>query len=182
MVLNSVLGGGYSSRLNYEIRIKRGLSYGAGSSFVWRSSTANFGTSVQTKNESAAEVAELILAKIKRMIDTPVAEDELIPRKSVLSGSFGRSLETTSGLAASLTSLYSFGIPTSALNSHVGDINRVTNSEIRDFAGRYLPGGDIIICGDYSIFKTDMAKRFPGAKVEVISATNLDLSKPDLRK
>ena len=182
LVLNSVLGGGYSSRLNYEIRIKRGLSYGAGSSFVWRSSTANFGTSVQTKNESAAEVAELILAELKRMIDTPVAEDELIPRKSVLTGTFGRSLETSSGLAASLTSLYSFGIPTSALNSHIGDINRVTNSEIRDFAGRYLPGGDIIICGDYSIFKADMAKRFPGAKVEVISADDLDLSKPGLKK
>ncbi|HKX84157.1 MAG TPA: pitrilysin family protein, partial [Pyrinomonadaceae bacterium] len=35
-VLNSLLGGGYSSRLNQEIRIKRGLSYGAGSSFAWR--------------------------------------------------------------------------------------------------------------------------------------------------
>ncbi|MFT3745226.1 MAG: pitrilysin family protein [Pyrinomonadaceae bacterium] len=181
-VLNSVLGGGYSSRLNYEIRIKRGLSYGAGSSFVWRSSTANFGTSVQTKNESAAEVAELILAELKRMIDVPVAEDELVPRKSVLTGSFGRSLETTGGLAASLTSLYSFGIPTSALNSHMGDINSVTSSEIKEFAGRYLPGGDIIICGDYSVFKNDLAKRFPGVKVDVIAADDLDLSKSDLRK
>src|SRR5687767_5459696 len=36
-VLNSLLGGGYSSRLNQEIRIRRGLSYGAGSSFTWRS-------------------------------------------------------------------------------------------------------------------------------------------------
>jgi zinc protease len=64
-VLNSVLGGGYSSRLNQEIRIKRGLSYGAGSSFAWRSDASNFATRTQTKNESAAEVAELVLAEVK---------------------------------------------------------------------------------------------------------------------
>ena len=60
-VMNSVLGGGYSSRLNQEIRIKRGLSYGAGSSFAWRSWKTNFGTRTQTKNESAAEVAEVLV-------------------------------------------------------------------------------------------------------------------------
>jgi len=57
-VLNSVLGGGYSSRLNQEIRIKRGLSYGAGSNFAWRWQKSNFSTRTQTKNESAAEVVE----------------------------------------------------------------------------------------------------------------------------
>ena len=41
-VLNSVLGGGYSSRLNLEIRIKRGLSYGAGSNLAWRSNAFIF--------------------------------------------------------------------------------------------------------------------------------------------
>src|SRR5687768_6505739 len=56
-VLNSLLGGGYSSRLNQEIRIKRGLSYGAGSSFGWRGGATNFSTRTQTKNQSAPEVA-----------------------------------------------------------------------------------------------------------------------------
>src|SRR4051794_39463382 len=74
-VLNSVLGGGYSSRLNYEIRIKRGLSYGAGSNFGWRGSSSNFATRVQTKNVSTAEVAQLTVAEIKRLTNESVAND-----------------------------------------------------------------------------------------------------------
>ena len=76
-VLNSVLGGGYSSRLNQEIRIKRGLSYGAGSSFGWRDDRTNFSTRTQTKNESAAEVAELVVAELNKLSTGTVSETEL---------------------------------------------------------------------------------------------------------
>ena len=181
-VLNSVLGGGYSSRLNYEIRIKRGLSYGAGSSFVWRRSSVNFNTQVQTKNESAPEVASLILAELKRMVDTKVSDEELVPRKAVLTGSFGRNLEVGSQLAAAIGDLYVFGLPTSNLNSYVGDINAVNQQQIKDFASAYLLGGDVIIVGDHSIFKDDLAKQFPGTIVDVIKADDIDLSKENLRK
>ena len=181
-VMNTVLGGGYSSRLNYEIRIKRGLSYGAGSSFGWRLGKSNFATRTQTKNESAAEVVELVLAEIKRLTNSSVANDELVPRKSVLTGNFGRNLETTGGLAGAVGDLYAFGIPTSELNKYVSIVNGVTDAQIKDFASRNLLGGDIIIVGDYSIFKDDLAKRFPGMKVDVIKADNLDLSKDSLRK
>ena len=181
-VLNSVLGGGYSSRLNYEIRIKRGLSYGAGSNIGWRFNQANFGTRAQTKNQSAAEVAELTIAEIKRLTDGTVPSDELIPRKSTLTGNFGLGLETTAGLARAVSDLYSFGIQTSELNAFVGNVNGVTDAQIRDFASKNLLGGDIIIAGDYSIFKDDLAKRFPNIKIDVIKADDLDLSKDDLRK
>ena len=182
VVMNTVLGGGYSSRLNYEIRIKRGLSYGAGSSVGWRAANANFATRTQTKNESAPEVVELVLAEIKKLSDTPVANDELIPRKSVLTGNFGRNLETTGGLAGAVGDLYAFGIPTSELNKYVSSVNDVTDGQIMAFAVYNLLGGDIIIVGDYSIFKDDLAKRFPGVKVDVIKADDLDLSKENLRK
>ncbi len=181
-VLNSVLGGGYSSRLNLEIRIKRGLSYGAGSSFAWRPDAANFGTRTQTKNESAAEVVELVLDEIRKLAGTPVESDELVPRKSVLTGGFGRNLETTGGLASALGELYSFGISTDALNTYVQSVNAVTGKQIESFANNNLLGGDVIIVGDYSIFKDDLAKRFPDMKVDVIKADDLDLSKDDLRK
>lgn len=104
-VLNSLLGGGYSSRLNQEIRIKRGLSYGAGSSFAWRLANSNFGTRTQTKNESAAEVAELVVAEINKLSEGEITESELNPRKLVLTGGFGRNLETNAGLAAAISTL-----------------------------------------------------------------------------
>ncbi len=181
-VLNSVLGGGYSSRLNYEIRIKRGLSYGAGSSFAWRQSKSNFATRIQTKTVSAAEVLELVIAEVKKLTDNSVAGDELVPRKSVLTGNFGRNLETTGGLAGAIGDLYAFGIPTSELNAYVSKVNGVTDAQIKDFAKQNLTGGDVIIVGDYSDFKDDLAKRFPNMKVDVIKAADLDLSKDNLRK
>lgn len=181
-VLNSVFGGGYSSRLNQEIRIKRGLSYGAGSSFAWRHSFGNFGTRTQTKNESAPEVAELVLTEIKRLIDEEIPEAELAPRKSVLTGGFGRNIETTGGLVNALADLYTFDIPTTELNKYMTSVNAVTDKQIRDIAKAHLLGGDIIIVGDYSIFKDDLAKRFPNIKPEVIPAAELDITKPSLRK
>ena len=182
IVLNSVLGGGYSSRLNLEIRIKRGLSYGAGSGFAWRQNMTNFATRTQTKNESAAQVAELVIEELKKLRDTSVASTELVPRKSVLTGNFGRNLETTNGLAGAISDLYSFGIPTAELNSYMTSTNAVTDAQIKDFADANLAGGDMIIVGDYSVFKDDLAKRFPDMKVEVIKADALDLSKVGLQK
>lgn len=182
LVMNSVLGGGYSSRLNYEIRIKRGLSYGAGSSFAWRAWKSDFATRTQTKNESAAQVVELVIAELKKLTETSVGSDELVPRKSVLTGNFGRNLETTGGLAGAIGDLYAFGIPTSELNKYVSSVNGVTDSQIKSFGSQNLLGGDIIIVGDYSVFKDDLAKRFPNMKVDVIKAADLDLSKDNLRK
>ena len=182
IVLNSVLGGGYSSRLNQEIRIKRGLSYGAGSSFTFRYGFSNFGTRTQTKNESAAEVAELVLDEIKKLEDGKVAKDELDPRKLVLTGSFGRNLETTGGLAAAIADLYSYDLPTTNLNSYMTSVQGVTDAQIQDFAGKNLNGGDIIIVGDYAKFKDDLTKRFPGMKIQVVTADQLDITKANLQK
>ncbi len=172
-LLNSLLGGGYSSRLNQEIRIKRGLSYGANSSFGWRPERTNFGARAQTKNESAAEVAELILAEIKRLADNVPTDEELSPRRSVLTGGFGRNLETNQGIAGALADLYAFGIPTSELNAYMNNVNTVKNADVRGFAASNLRQGDMIIVGDYSKFKDDLAKRFPNTKVEVIKASDL---------
>jgi zinc protease len=181
-VLNSVLGGGYSSRLNQEIRIKRGLSYGAGSGFAWRYDSSNFFTRAQTKNESAAEVAELVMIELRKLTETIVSQNELKPRKSVLSGTFGRNLEATNGLSATIADLYAFDITASELNTYVAKVEAVTPIQVKDFAAKNVLGGSLIIVGDYAKFKDDLAKRFPNMKVDVIKADELDLSKDNLRK
>lgn len=182
ILLNSLLGGGYSSRLNQEIRIKRGLSYGAGSNFSWDGQTSDFATSTQTKNESAAEVAELVVTEIKKLSEADIPEDELNPRRLVLTGGFGRSLETTRGLANAVADLYAFGLSPDVLNSYMNSVQSVTNEQIKQFASENFSGGDIIIVGDYSVFKADLEKRFPGMKVDVVKADDLDISRENLRK
>ncbi len=178
-VMNSVLGGGYSSRLNQEIRIKRGLSYGAGSDFGWRGTSANFGTRTQTKNESAAEVAELVLAEIKKLAESNLAENELNPRKLVITGDFGRDLETNGGLAEAVSAIYGYFLSTNELNTFMPAVQSVTADQVQKFSNEYLMGGDLIIVGDYAKFKDDLAKRFPQFKVTLITAEKLDLMKLD---
>lgn len=181
-VLNSLLGGGYSSRLNQEIRIKRGLSYGAGSGFGWRDNSSTFVARAQTKVVSAAEVAELIIAEIERLRNVDTIDSEILPRKAVLTGGFGRNLETNQGLAGALGELYSFGIPTSELNAYMSNVEQVPNQAIRSFAQKNLVNGDLVIVGDYAQFKEDLAKRFPNAKVEVVKADELDIESPTLKR
>lgn len=181
-VLNSLLGGGYSSRLNQEIRIKRGLSYGAGSSFGWRPGYSNFRASTQTKEVSAAEVAELIVAEITRLRNTEPTAAETDPRKAVLTGGFGQNLETGRGLAGAVADLYSFGIPTSELNAYMSNVNSVKNADLTKLASQNFVNGDILIVGDYSKFKDDLAKRFPNTKIDVIKVDDLNIESPTLRK
>ncbi|MDM7923797.1 MAG: pitrilysin family protein [Pyrinomonadaceae bacterium] len=180
--LNSVLGGGYSSRLNQEIRIKRGLSYGAGSGFAWRWDKTNFSTRTQTKNESAPEVAEIVVKEVQRLADGEITASELDPRKAVLTGGFGQTIETTAGIVGALSELYTFGIAASELNAYSNGINRVSAQQIKVFAKANLLGGKIIIVGDHAKFKDDLAKRFPSVPVEVVKATELDITEPDLKK
>lgn len=182
VVANAVLGGGYSARLNEEIRIKRGLSYGAGSNLAWRAGNGNFFASAQTKNVSAAQVAELVSQEINKLATETVSDDEMLPRKATLIGTFGRNLETTNGLSEQVKAIYLFGLETSSLSNLIPHVETVSNGMVENFASKYLKGGDIIIVGDYAKFKDDLAKRFPNQKIEVISASQLDLNRNDLKK
>ncbi len=181
-VTNTILGGGYSARLNSEIRIKRGLSYGASSNLASRSNQTNLLARAQTKNVSAAEVAELVAAEIGKLGSTNVETTELTPRQLTLTGAFGNSLETTDGLAAKLVELYTFGLSADELNSYMTSVRNVSAEQVKKFASANLNGGDIIIVGDAKTFMNDLKKRFPTQKIEIIAASDLDLNRNDLRK
>jgi hypothetical protein len=62
------------------------------------------------------------------------------------------------------------------------NVEAVNETQVRDFATKNFVGGDLIIVGDAKIFMDDLKKRFPNAKIEVVKADDLDLSKDNLRK
>ena len=133
-----MLGGGYSSRLNQEIRIKRGLSYGAGSTLDARREAALFRVAVQTKNESAAEVVGLVQAEIDRLMNEPIAADELAARKLTLIGGFSRSVETTAGLATAIRTLVVANRPPAELKERIGQLEAVSAADIQRYAAAHL--------------------------------------------
>ncbi|HWS89756.1 MAG TPA: pitrilysin family protein [Pyrinomonadaceae bacterium] len=181
VVANSVLSG-YSGRLNQEIRIKRGLSYGARSSLETRREVGPFTASAQTKNQSGAEVAQLLMGELARLSSEAVSEAELTPRKAVVIGNFGRSLETTEGLVAQIASLALYGLSLDEINRYIASVQAVTPAQIQKFAGSRLGAADaaIVIVGEAKEFIEPLRKQFP--EVEVIKHDELDLDSGKLRK
>jgi zinc protease len=181
IVANAVLTG-YSGRLNQEIRIKRGLSYGAGSSLQARREGGLFVASAQTKNQSGAEVASLLVGELRRLSNETVGETELIPRKAVLIGSFGRALETTEGLVGQIAALALYGLRLDETNSYINRVQAISAADIQRFGGTSLnsKGASIIIVGDAKEFLPELQKQFKD--IEVIPIAELDLNNAGLRK
>jgi zinc protease len=180
LVANAALGNGFISRLNREIRIKRGLSYGAHSSLDARRDVGPFTASAQTKNESAAEVAKLLIGEMKRLVDEPVQGEELKSRQAVLTGSYARSLETNEGFAEKLVTLAAYGLPLEKINQFIPKVNGVTSEEVTGFARNHFSTPSLIVAGKAPAFLDALKKDF--GDVKVIPQNQLDLNSPDLVK
>jgi len=176
LVANNVLGGGYSARLNTEIRIRRGLSYGAGSSLQARMAPGPIVASAQTRNDAAVQVYELMRTEIERIGETVAPEAELTARKAVLIGSFGRSVETTSGLAGQISTLALYGLPPERLGTYVSDITSVTPEQARAAAARYFDAdrADVVVVGDARHFYDGLRRVRRNAERIPVDDLNLD--------
>jgi len=181
IVTNSVLNG-YSGRLNQEIRIKRGLSYGAGSSLEARRDVGPFVATAQTKNESGAEVAGLLVDEVARLSTLAPTESELTPRKAALIGEFSRNLETVNGLVSHISSLAVYGLSLDEINHFIENVQLINSADIEKFARTRLDAksSDIIIVGNSKVFLPELQKRY--GNVEVIPFSQLDLNTRLLRK
>jgi zinc protease len=181
IVANTLLGGGYSSRLNLEIRVKRGLSYGASSSLSANRTTGSFRAAAQTKNESAPQVLDLMVEQMTSLAAKPAGAEELTARKSNLIGSYGRRLATTGGLADVLGNLALYGVPLDEITRYTGRVDAVTPTQVQAFAARVLDPAkaSVIIAGDAKTFAAALKAKRPD--LEVIPVDKLDLDSPTLR-
>jgi len=180
-VANATLGVGFSSRLNQEIRIKRGLAYGAGSGIAARRQPGYVAANTQTKNPSAPEVVGLIIDTMKGMGAAPVPEGELASRKAVLIGDFGRETETTGGIAGVLGDYVVENVPLSELRAFTPKVEGVDAAAVQRVAQRLLDptNASVIVVGDAKLFLDDLRKKYPN--VEVIPADKVDLDNPSLQ-
>ncbi len=180
-VANATLGVGFTSRLNREIRIKRGLAYGAGSSVDARRQPGIVTASTQTKNPSAPEVVKLIAEEMTKLGAAPVPAAELDSRKAVLIGSFGRRIERTDGIAGALADYVADGVPLGTLQSYIPSIQGVDPAAVQAAAKRVLDpaSASIVVVGDAKAFVDELRKTYP--QLEVIPATALNLDSATLK-
>ena len=178
IVTNTVLGGGYSARLNEEIRVKRGLSYGATSILSTNRTTGSFRAAAQTKNESAPQVLDLITEEMTKLSATPASADELKARKSTLVGSYGRRLATTGGLADILGNLALYGVPLDEITRYTAKVEAVTPAQVQAFAGKVMDpaGASVIIAGDAKSFAPALKAKRPDMEVIGVDKLDLDLA------
>ena len=181
LVANAVLGGGYSARLNQEIRIRRGLSYGAGSGIEARRAPGPFTASVQTRNDAAAEVLGLVLAEMRRLGAEPIPAAELAARRASLIGDFGRDMETTSGTAGVIASYVTRGISPDEIGRYLPGVLGVTPAAAQGAAAELLSpeGATVVIVGEAAQFVERLRRDHPNVTVIPISELNLD--RPGLR-
>ena len=176
LLATNVVGGGYSARLNAEIRIKRGLSYGASASFGGRKASAPVTASGQTRNDAVPDVIDLMTAEFAKLGAEPVPAAELDARKAVLIGGFGRSVETTGGLAGQLSALAQFGLPLEKLQSYAADVAAVTPEQVGAAAKAYFdPAKSVLIAvGDAQLFWDKIKAKRAGFERVGIDKLNLD--------
>ncbi|MGQ2990691.1 MAG: M16 family metallopeptidase [Brevundimonas sp.] len=174
-VANAVIGGGQNGHLFQEVRAKRGLSYGAYSSLNAMVDGGLLSASTQTKNESAVEVVDLVLAELDRLVTEPVSEQDTVDRETFLTGGFSRSIETTGGLGGFLAQAVTQGLPLDESTAYAAKIEATTPESLQA-AARATLGSDrayVVVVGDSRMFIDGLRAKHPD--LTLIPAASLDL-------
>lgn len=152
-VMNSILGGTFSSRLNMNLREDKGYTYGASSGFAYRRGagpfTASAGVQTAVTKESLVEFMKE-LNGIRGAI--PVTEKELQTNKQNIISSFPSGFETNGQIAGQLSDIYVYNLPDSYFNNYIPNFSKITLDDVNRVANKYLTPDKmaIVIVGDKS--------------------------------
>jgi len=159
-VLNTGLGGLFSSRINMNLREKNGYTYGAGSTFQFRRGPGPFFTATSVRTDVTAPAVREIFNEFERIRAADVSAEEL----KIAKDSFARSLpglfETTGQAAASIGQLFIYDLPLDYYRTLPGQIDAVTVADVRRAAEKYLlPESMVIVAvGDRSKIEPELLK------------------------
>jgi zinc protease len=144
-VMNYVLGGsGFGSRLMEEVREKRGLTYGIYTDFSTLTYGDRMSVSTSTKNDSVAEVLNLIKAEWIRMREHDLTAEELDAAKAYLTGSMPLALSSTNAIASMMLDLQLDRLPVDYLDTVADRIRAVTATDVRRVAQSLLKEEDFV--------------------------------------
>jgi zinc protease len=150
-VLNTVLGGSFTSRLNQNLRERNGYSYGAGSRFDMRSAPGPFYASSGVQTDKTVEALKEFFNELNG-IRVPIPADELERAKNYQALGFPAGFETTGSMAAQLGELIVYGLNESLFNEYVPKVKAVTAAEAQRAANQYIQPDKfaVIVVGDLS--------------------------------
>lgn len=149
LVMNTILGGSFTSRLNQNLREQHGYAYGAGSFFDMRRAVGPFLAAAGVQTDKTAE-ALVEFFKELRGIRQPVPADELARAKNYLALRFPRQFETTRDIARQVSDLAVYDLPDDYFATYIERVQAVTAADVRRVAERYIQPERflVVIVGD----------------------------------
>lgn len=161
-VLNTLLGGGMSSRLFQNIREKQGLAYAVYSELSMYSDTGCLAIYAGTSLEAARKVVDSIVHEFRDLKENLVPEEELRRAKDHLKGSFMLGLESTSSRMGNLARQELYFKRFFSLDDMVESIEKVTAEEVQRLAREFFDARNITMAmlgnlGDFRIKREELA-------------------------
>jgi len=170
-VANTILGGGFTSKLIEELRVKRSLTYAAWSAFAARLTGGDFRVGTFTKSPTTAETLALALrveGDFRGQVPDPAALDKA---KTYLRGQFPLKVESPDALAARLAEAAFNGLPEDELATYRSRVAAVTPAEVARVTGEHMPSPDavaVVVVGKAAEIRAPLEAQFGG--VQTIAA------------
>jgi len=149
LVMNTILGGSFSSRLNMNLREEHGYTYGANSSFDMRVKQGPFTAAAGVQTDKTSESLTEFFKELNA-IQQPVPGDELTRSKSYVSLRYPGGFETTGDIARRLEDAFVYGLPDDYFSNYVAKVGAVSAADVERVAREYLSPATaaVVIVGD----------------------------------
>ncbi len=160
VVMNALLGGLFSSRINLNLRERNAFTYGARSTFEWRRGAGPFVVSTAVKTEVSDAATREILLEIGKMREETVRADELTLATAYLDGVFPIRYETTNAVAQAIAIAQVYGLGDDYYSRYREHIRSVTAEDVRRAAQSCLHPEQLLVLavGDAAVISEPMEK------------------------
>jgi zinc protease len=138
IVLNTLLGGKFTSRINMNLRERHGFTYGASSRFVARLQPGPFLVDAAVSTESAGAAAREVLAELARIREDLVEPAEMEETRSYILGVFPYTFQTISDLAKRLETLAMYGLPSDYYDTYLERLAALNREDLLEMARKHL--------------------------------------------
>jgi zinc protease len=158
VVMNTLLGGFFTSRINKNLREVNGYTYGARSYFSFRKHLGDFCVETNVENSLTYKAIKEIIFELNRLKEENITSEELDTVKKYLAGSFPLQLETSNSIANKILNLELYNIEENYYDTYISKINSVSIRDVRNVAEKYIHPDKLVIsiAGNTEIIKKDM--------------------------
>ncbi len=146
MVMNYILGVGFTSRLTQEVRVKGGMTYDIRTQNEWNAMRGAYFCNTFTENDSTMSAIRAALNVIRGMRAAEVTEQEYTDAINFYSGYYPMTLETPGQVASEIIKIKLYGLPVSYIQDFTKNIATVTKADILRVAQKYIDPDDMVFC------------------------------------